>query len=874
MGTSNVLGIHSGRFRKNARLFFSENRKIILQSIITLFFLAISIWFLKHEHAELGQVKSTLLIARWPWVLAGIALTGIYFVLQGQMYVFSFRATNHKISLPSAILLFIRRNFISVFLPAGGLSSLAFYTQAIEKQGIKKTQIYFASSIYGFNAILSVIIVAVPALLYSAFNKATGIRVWLALSVSVILCGILYYFYRSLMRQGFVYRLILRISPQAEVYLNDLQYNKLHRGYFLLSLLISVSIEFCGIFHLYVAMIALGVEPSFYVAVMGYIISVIFLIISPFLRGLGAIEVSLTFILIRYGLSHTAAISVTFLYRFFEFWLPLFVGLLVFLSKANRLLMRVLPAAFLFVLGFVNIISVITPSIGDRVALLKDFLPVTVIHASNLLVIVAGFLLLVTAAFMLKGLKTSWWLALLLSLISLVGHITKAIDFEEASLALVVVLILIMTKKEYYVKTNPKLRNVGIQTSLLLTAAIFIYGIIGFYLLDHNHFNTEFNLADAIRYTFQNYFLIGNDALNPASTFARYFIYSLKISGLLSISFLIYTLVNSYTHQPNITEEELEEAESLLQMHGKGALDYFKTYPDKLIFFSQNRKAFLAYRITGNYAVVLEDPVSPDEENSLSCINEFEKYAFTNGLKSLYYRVPGSSLPLYHSLKKKDLFIGQEAIVDVTEFSLSGGSRRSIRNALNKVRESGYTANILEPPIKDGELQKIKLVSDEWLHYSGRKEIVFSQGMFVWEELKEQVLITIQNSEEKIIAFLNVISDYAPNEITYDLIRKTKDAPNGVMDFLLVELFRYAGEKSIRFVNLGFAPMSGMSEPQSFPERSMRFAYEKIRAFTHYRGLRDYKNKFEPAWYDKYLVYAHDYDLLQAPRILRQVIKY
>jgi phosphatidylglycerol lysyltransferase len=175
--------------------------------------------------------------------------------------------------------------------------------------------------------------------------------------------------------------------------------------------------------------------------------------------------------------------------------------------------------------------------------------------------------------------------------------------------------------------------------------------------------------------------------------------------------------------------------------------------------------------------------------------------------------------------------------------------------------------------VKDGILQKIKSVSDEWLDDMDRSEIIFSQGMFDWVELKQQTIITVENAEEKIVAFLNIIPDYAPNEATYDLIRKTADAPNGVMDFILIELFKHLKDKGVRYVNLGFAPMSGLDDPHTFPEKSMKFAYEKIRSFSHYKGLRDYKQKFDPQWYNKYLIYQHDYDLLSVPTALAKVIK-
>ena len=111
---------------------------------------------------------------------------------------------------------------------------------------------------------------------------------------------------------------------------------------------------------------------------------------------------------------------------------------------------------------------------------LKGFLPVELIHASTDLILITGFFLLVTAAFMLKGLRTAWVFAVVLSVLSLVGHLTKAIDFEEAGIALLVTAGLIFTRKEYYIKTNPKLRNVGLQTSLLLAFADWFMELLGF----------------------------------------------------------------------------------------------------------------------------------------------------------------------------------------------------------------------------------------------------------------------------------------------------------------------------------------------------------------------------------------------------------
>jgi phosphatidylglycerol lysyltransferase len=850
-----------------------ENKKIILQFIFTLFFIAIGIWFIQHERSELVQVKDVLHSARWEWVMMGIFLTIVYILLQGLMYVFAFAATRHRVSLPDSTLLFIKRNLISVFLPAGGVSSLAFFTGAIEKKGIKNTQIHFASSIYGFIGILSVIIVAVPAFLYAIVEGTIGSGEWYALAAIILLKLALFFCYRSILKKGVLYHLLLKFVPTTEVFMNDLQNNRIDKKAFIYTVLTSVVIEFIGIAHLYVAMLALNFAPSLLAAVMGYIISVIFLIVSPFLRGLGAIEVSMTYVLLRFGFGNVEAIAITFLYRFFEFWSPLLVGILAFLSKVNKLLMRVFPAFFLLALGIINIISVLTPAISERLDIVKDFLPAQAIHASNYLVLTAGLLLLVTAAFLLKGLRTAWWFAMILSLISLVGHMTKAIDFEEAIIALLAIGILIGTRKEYYIKTNPKMRNVGLQTSILTAIATLIYGIIGFYFLDKKNFNIDFNIWQSIGYTIQNYFMINSDDLVPTSYFASKFLLSINISGFFSIAFLIYTFVRTYVPHENISEEERDLAINLLKSHGNSALDYFKTSDDKLIFFPESKKAFVAYRISGNFAVVLENPVAETPDAMKDCISEFDRYCYESGMKSIYYRVPEESLDIYKQLRKKNLFLGQEGVVDITAFKLEGGSKKPMRNAINKVIDRGFKATIHEAPVKDGVLQKIKSVSDEWLNDMDRSEIIFSQGMFDWAELKQQTIITVESPEEKIVAFLNVIPDYARNEATYDLIRKTKDAPNGVMDFILIELFKYLKSNQTTYVNLGFAPMSGLNDPHTFTEKSMKFAYEKIRSFSHYKGLREYKEKFDPDWHNKYLIYQHDYDLLQVPTVLSNVIK-
>ncbi|MFZ4707221.1 MAG: phosphatidylglycerol lysyltransferase domain-containing protein [Bacteroidales bacterium] len=858
---------------KKTVTLIAEQRKMILQFFLTALFIGIGIWFFHHEEVEISKVKDELANANALLVLSGIIITAIYIVTHGFMYRAAFSSLYQTISVKTGVILFLKRNFISVFLPAGGVSSLAFFTDEIEKSGISKTKIHFASSLYGFIGIVSAVFIAVPVFVYGLTTRNVMGDEWVALATVVILLAALYFLYRNIIRKGTMYKLIKKYYPSIEVYISDIDKGVINRKQLLKCLLYSLLIEVWGIFHLYLSARALGMPIGLMTCATGYIIAVVFMIISPFMRGLGAVEFTLGFTLTRFGFTTIEAVSITALYRFFEFWLPLLAGLLSFIAKANKFLMRILPAALLFILGVINIISVVTPAISERLHLLRNYLPREAIHASNYFVLASGLFLLVNAAFMLKGLRTAWWFALLLSLGSLIGHLTKAIDYEEAIIAFVVVLSLFSTRKEYVVKSNPRLRGVGIQTALISMAAAMIYGVVGFYFLDIKHFKIDFSLAQSVKYTLANFFLIGSPDLVPSGQFTRYFIGSIQISGFLSLGFLIFTLIAPYVWKNEPDETEFNDALALVKISGNSAMDYFKTYRDKLLFFNERKNCVISYKVSGNFAVILENPVAENKEAMIQILLSFYAYCSDTGLKSISYRVPAESLEIYKGLRKKSLFLGQEAIVDLNTFTLQGGNKKSMRNALNKVTERGFKARIFEPPLKEGLMQKLKAVSDEWLLEMERKELVFSQGMFHWSEIKNQTVITVENEEEKVIGFLNIIPDYASNEGTYDLIRKTSDAPNGVMDFMLVELFNYFKKKNIQYVNLGFAPLSGIETPEDITERSMKFAYEKIKSFSHYKGLREYKEKFNPVWHDKYLIYEHDFDLLQIPSLLTKIIK-
>ncbi len=841
------------------------------KSLFYLVILGLIIFFIAHERSDFYKIKIELGKANPIWIFAGFIATFLYILFQSLMYYFSFKTVNKTITFSSSAILFLKRNFLGVFLPAGGISSLAFFNKGIEKQNISKTQIYLASSIYAFCGLLSVLLISIPTFIYLILYKSISENELIGLAVLLIITAVTAYLIYSFIKGTFIRKLIEKYIPQILTIFQELKEQKFNIGKFIITIIFSIFVDLTCVSFIIVAMLALGMNFSLEVAFVAYVVMVIILVASPLIRGLGTIEVSMSYVFISYGYNPALAISTTLLFRLFEFWSLLLLGLFSFIANKRNVVLRVAPSILLFVLGIINIISAITPRIPERFDMLQDFIPLEAINASHFMVLVSGVIMLILSFYLTRGTRNAWLLALFLSVISIVGHLIKALDYEEASFALLTTIVLIYTKKNYFVRSDLRLWKLGYKTFIIVFLCTMLYGIIGFYLLDIRHFGIDFSFKRSLIEVIKLFFIYNASDLHPLTVFGRYFIHSLYFCGAASLLVFIYSIVKPYVYKYEATIEEIDIANKLILKNGRSSLDYFKTYYDKKIFFTDDKNSFVSFKVANNFAIVLENPVCENDEAMYKAIDEFDTYTYENGLTSVYYRVPEESVDVYKSFNKKSLLIGQEAVINLESFSLQGNSMKSFRHEVNKSIEAGYKAVIYDSPQKDGLLQKLKLVSDEWLVNNNMKESLFSEGAFDWQLIKNHKIITFENEEEKIFAFMNIIPCYAPNEATYDLQRKLIDSPNECLDFLMIKMFEYLKSKGFQKVNIGLAPMSGIDEAKKFSEKTMKYAYEKIQSFAHFRGLRNNKEKFYPDWHNKYIIYENDYDLFRIPLAISKI---
>ena len=842
------------------------------REILAILILLLAIIFFRSERKELKAIIPGIRNANSFWLLIGFALTIIYLFLQGGIYKKCFAAINLSLQWGKSVILYLKRNFIGVFLPAGNVSALAYSPSQIRKAGFTKTQVHQASALFWFIGLLTVFIAGLPVIIFNVLNTNQFKNASMGLAILLLLLTGLILSINSIRQKGKLFIWIDKKFPSFTPTINELFTASVNTKKIYGAVWFSLGVELSGMLHVYIAMQALGLPASFVVAASAYIIAVLMMMASPFLRGLGAVELAMVYVLEKFGYGPVQALSVTLLYRVFEFWLPLLVGLLSFALKGQKIFFRLAPAMLTFTLGIVNIISVVTSPVHQRLHLLLEYIPLTTIHASNILVLFIGLSLLITSAFLFRGLRNAWTIALILSIFSLIGHLTKALDYEEAIFAAITVIVLISTVTQYRIRSSNKWMRAGLKTALISFAAVLLFGFVSFYFIDVRHFGVDFTWQQSLIHTFKIFLLVEDTKLNPVTRFGHEFVWLIRCLGFLTWFFLLFTIIWPHLKEQTVSSNYKEKAKFLLSQFGDSAMDYYKLYKDKLYFFSEIHDAFLAYRISNGFAIVLEEPVCA-EEYKTDVIAEFDKHCRKMGLKPAFYRVDENSIPWFNEVRKQKLMIGQEAILEINSFSLEGKDKKSLRNGLSSLQKRGYTAAVHIAPHNEIFLSQLKIVSDDWLENYNKEERIFSQGMFDEKELQQQDILTLSDAAGDLKAFLNIIPDYAEDECTYDLIRKTNDAPGAAMDALIIQLIEYAKEHKQLYLNLGLVPMTGIEQPGNAAEQIIKLAAAKIKRFQHYKGLREFKEKYATLWENKYLVYDNDFDLLQLPLALNNVMK-
>jgi phosphatidylglycerol lysyltransferase len=481
--------------------------------------------------------------------------------------------------------------------------------------------------------------------------------------------------------------------------------------------------------------------------------------------------------------------------------------------------------------GVIDLWSLAIPRLPERMHVLHRLFPLEFLHLSNFLTMIFGFGLIVSSLNIARRKRRAFNVVFALASLSIVFHLTKGLDYEEATFSAILVCLLLFTKNCFRVSSRaiPTSRNLALHIAVGAVVAA-AYGLAG-------HWQTQ-------------------------SRWEHWFATS---THLMPATFVVYVFVLLYRPvkyrflaKPN----DRYRAAEILTQHGRTTQDFFKIWPDKSFFFSESERSFVAFSVGNNFAVVLGDPTGPAEEFS-RLIQRFSEFCRLNGWRLAFHQATPEILDIYRQQGFRKFKVGDDAIVDLTEFTLDGKARKDIRTKFNQLEKCGVHVMRYDPPVPSDVLVQLREVSDEWLQIPGRRERGFSLGLFEPDYVRTTTVLAAVDGQNRILAFVNLVPSFTKGQTTIDLMRRRTDAPNGIMDYLFGKLFLELKKDGYQRFNMGMVPMAGFQKDEtgSAGERVVHLFFQRLNFFFSFSGLRAYKAKFASVWEPRYIVYRNISDL-------------
>jgi lysyl-tRNA synthetase, class II len=133
---------------------------------------------------------------------------------------------------------------------------------------------------------------------------------------------------------------------------------------------------------------------------------------------------------------------------------------------------------------------------------------------------------------------------------------------------------------------------------------------------------------------------------------------------------------------------------ALLARHGQvDSLGYFATRNDKSYIFSPTGKAAVAYRVMAGVCLAAGDPIG-DIEAWPGAIEARLQLTQQRAWIPAVLAASETGAEAYHRAGFDALEIGDEAVVEVAEFTLQGRAMRWVRQAVNRASRAGYQVRI------------------------------------------------------------------------------------------------------------------------------------------------------------------------------------
>ena len=459
--------------------------------------------------------------------------------------------------------------------------------------------------------------------------------------------------------------------------------------------------------------------------------------------------------------------------------------------------------------GVIGLVSALTPEMADRLDVVQGVLPPGWPEAARVLTVAFGIALIWLSRSLARRRRRAWQLAIVVVVASAVGHLAKGLDFEEATISLLLLIALVHWRTRFDVPGDPA----SVRPLLGLGAALAgIAAVTG---------GAE----------------IRGIELSPRAG-----------DGLLGLAVVfgflaLYFSLRPFGHAVAQTVGERRMARALVDAHGSDSLSFFALRRDKSYLFSPSRGAFLAYRVVAGTALVSGDPVG-DEAEIDDLLAELRRLAHANGWRFAVVGASDAHLDRYRALGLKPVSIGEEAVLSPREFSLEGRAIRKVRQSVSRLGKAGYSFRVVAAdevaPALEAALED---VSAAWRR--GEPERGFSMTI---DDL--HIPGTVLHLAPSLTA------GSAGGGWSLSAMRRRPDAPNGLTEFLVVEALAWARETGASELSLNFCALTDFLAPERMKtpaRRVVRWGLLRADNVFQLERLYSFNRKFFPEWRRRYI---------------------
>jgi phosphatidylglycerol lysyltransferase len=575
-------------------------------------------------------------------------------------------------------------------------------------------------------------------------------------------------------------------------------------------------------------------------------------LISTVPGGLGVFETLMLFMLEPY-FDPIDIIRPLLLFRAIYYFFPFLLGFLdltfyefqerkKFLRKAGKAtysgLAGLTPQIFsilVFLGGISLLFSGALLSDPEYLHRISHFVPLPLIEVSRLLGSIMGVLLLLLANGLWKRIDGAYLLSLIVLFMGGVFTLLKDFNYQQAAVLFVLFICLLPCRRYFYRKSSLLHQSFSRQNLIVITLVLVSFVWLGFFSYRHVEYSNE---------------LLWQFGINSqASSFLRA---TVGVFFLLLI-FGIAKLLSPFSkdiHLPGKEEIELAKAIANQSLETWGNL---VLTGDKYLLFDDEKKAFLMYGVSGRTWISMGDIVGKSSQ-AKELLWDFYEISKLHQGRAAFYEVTEKYIPIYLDMGFTLFKIGEEAKVPLESFTLAGSASKDFRYVLKNVEKKGYQFEIIPQEKLPDLMPELKKISNAWLKMKSGKEKKFSVGFFDEKYLSNFPIAVVRN-ETQIVAFANIWIGTNKEEISIDLMRYSHDAPDNTMDYLFVKLILWGKENGHKYFSLGMAPLSGFEKRQFSPiwNKIGSFIFTHGEHFYNYKGLRDFKEKFNPVWSPKYI---------------------